>query len=324
MTDPHQIDPANPDDAAALRGAERRRFLTLVGRSGAAAGGLALLSACGGGSSSSTPTPTPTPTPTATSSTEAADISILNFALQIEYLAAQYYAWSAFGAGLPAADLTGTGTQGAVTGGAVVNFSDAVVAACAREIARDKRAHVEYLRSLLGSYAVSQPAINIAGGAGGAFAGIGAGAQFNPYASDETFLYGAFMFEDVMVTAYKGLSPSITAANYLATATGILGATAHHAGLIRTLLYARGFTAVPAQISDWRDSMDGTQDLDQGIAGASAAISNIAPDDGNGIIYSRSTGQVLNVLYQNKAAVTSGGFFPAGLNGVLNSSIANS
>ncbi len=72
MIDHEQI---NTLDDAALRSAERRRFLSLVGRSGAAAGGLALLSACGSDSSSSNPTPTPSAS--ATASIEAADITIL-------------------------------------------------------------------------------------------------------------------------------------------------------------------------------------------------------------------------------------------------------
>lgn len=320
-------------DAAALRNAERRRFLSLAGRTGAAAGGLALLSACGGSSSSATPTPTPTAT--STSSVEAADISILNLALNLEYLSAQFFSYASFGTGLPAADLTGSGTQGSVTGGAQVAFSDPVVAACAREIARDDRAHVEYLRSLAasltGSSPVAMPAINIDGtSATGAFstfaqlaAVVGAGAPFNPYASDEYFLYGAFILKDAIVTTYKGLAPLIGTTAFAAGATGVLGAEAYHAGLIRTLLYSKGLTANPTLFSNERDNLDGSTDLDQGIAGADATISNIAPVDGNGIVFSRTTGQALNIFFQNKAAVTSGGFFPAGVNGTVNTSAAS-
>ena len=44
------------------------------------------------------------------------------------------------------------------------------------------------------------------------------------------------------------------------------------------------------------------------------------PLDPNGIAYSRSPGQVLNIVYLNPAPVTSGGFFPTGVNGELNTS----
>lgn len=321
-------------DAAALRNAERRRFLSIAGRTGAAAGGLALLSACGGSSSGSA-TPTPTPTSTATSSVEAADISILNLALNLEYLSAQYFSYAALGTGLPASDLTGTGTPGTVTGGAQVAFADPVVAACAREIARDDRAHVEYLRSLAasltGSSPVAMPAINIDGtSATGAFSTfaqlatvVAAGAPFNPYASDENFLYGAFILKDAIVTVYKGLAPLIGTAAFAAGAVGVLGAESYHAGLIRTLLYSKGLTANPALFSNARNSLNPGKNLDEGIAGASSSISNIAPVDGNGIVFSRNTGQGLNIFFQNKAAVTSGGFFPSGVNGTVNTSAAS-
>ena len=81
-----------------------------------------------------------------------------------------------------------------VTGGRQVSFTDPVVAQYAREIASDEIAHVGFLRNALGNAAVAQPAINIDGGANGAFtaaaraAGVITGsATFDPYASDENF-----------------------------------------------------------------------------------------------------------------------------------------
>jgi hypothetical protein len=56
--------------------------------------------------------------------------------------------------------------------------------------------------------------------------------------------------------------------------------------------------------------------VDQGITG-DATTSNIVPLDANGIAYSRSPGDVLNIVYLNKDAVGKGGFFPAGVNGSL-------
>lgn len=319
---------ANALDAAGRRRAERRRFLQLAGGASVAAGGLALLSACGGGDSPSpTPSPSPSPTPTATSTTNP-DGDALNFALQLEYLQAQFYSFAATGAGLPANLLTGTGTQGAVTGGRAVSFGDPIIASYAREIARDEAAHVAYLRAQLGAVAVAQPAINISGAADGAFAAaavnfklVGAGATFDPYASDENFLLAAFMFEDVVVTSYKGLVPLIATASYASAAAGILGAKAYNAGLIRTELAAKGLFAQAKLISDGRDALDGASKLDQDIG--TAAAPNIVPTDSNGIVYSRLPTQVLNILYLNKLAVTSGGFFPAGLNGNLKTSAAN-
>jgi hypothetical protein len=75
------------------------------------------------------------------------------------------------------------------------------------------------------------------------------------------------------------------------------------------------------RISDARDSLDGPADLDQGIKVRGKA--NIVPTDDNGIAFSRTPGQVLNIVYLNPAAVTEGGFFPEGVNGEVNTSDSN-
>ena len=94
-------------------------------------------------------------------STTANDVNILNFALQLEYLEANYYSYAAFGQGPNSTLLTGTGQQGTVTGGRQVAFADATVASYAREIAQDEITHIIFLRNQLGAAATAQPAINI-------------------------------------------------------------------------------------------------------------------------------------------------------------------
>ncbi|HEY0027239.1 MAG TPA: ferritin-like domain-containing protein [Allosphingosinicella sp.] len=266
--------------------------------------------------------------------TAVTDADILNFALNLEYLEAQFYYFAFFGTGLPQSSLTGTGTQGNVIGGRKVNFTDPVVSQYAAEIAADERAHVDFLRGALGASAVAQPTIDISSDPNGSFstaaraAGlIGAGQSFDPYANDENFLLGAFIFEDVGVTAYKGASPLITSKVFLEAAAGILAVEAYHAALVRTTLYRKGIQT-PAlitateRISDARDSLDGTADKDQGIANRDNA-SNIAPLDANGLAYSRSAGEVLNIVYLTSMARNQGGFFPNGVNGTIRTSAAN-
>ncbi|MCP3736032.1 ferritin-like domain-containing protein [Sphingomonas sp. RP10(2022)] len=316
-------------DAIAARRAERRNFLRYAGGAAASAGTLSLLAACGGDNG----TATPTPTPSATATSIAADGDVLNFALNLEYLEAQFYSFAAFGQALAAGLTTGVGTAGTVTGGAQVPFSDPLVAQYAREIALDEAQHVTFLRTVLGSAAVAMPAINIAGDATGAFTAaaraagvVGPSGTFNPYADDVSFLLGAYLFEDVGVSAYKGAAPVLGNKTYIEAAAGILAAESYHAGLIRSVLYRKGIDANTILtnarlISDARDTLDGGTDIDQGIGDATTA--NIVPTDTNGIVYSRSTGQVLNVVYLNKAAVGSGGFFPSGINGNIRTSAAS-
>lgn len=262
------------------------------------------------------------------------DADVLNFALNLEYLEANFYSFATSGAAISSDSVSGTGTYGAATGGRAVAFTDPVVQAYAREIAQDELQHVNFLRTALGSSAVAQPAIDLS--PAGAFTAAAKAANvittgtFDPYANDENFLLGAYIFEDVGVTAYKGAAPLLTTRVYLQAAAGILATEAYHAAIVRGALYRKG-VATPAlrtsadKISDARDTLDGaTTDDDQGISpktGDYGTQSNITPTDGNGICYSRSTGNVLNIVYLTTALATKGGFFPNGLNGTINASV---
>jgi len=323
-------------DIAERRRNERRSFLKMAGSAVAATAGATMLSACDDGGRSEPP-PVPTPAPPPTSGLPASDVDVLNFALNLEYLEANYYTFAAFGTGVNSTSTTGTGTQGAVTGGRKVAFADATVAAYAREIAADENEHVLFLRSQLASSAVAQPAINIDGGATGAFTAaarsagvVGSTGTFDPYASDENWLLGGMLLSDVGVTAYKGSASLISNKIILEAAAGILAVEAYHSGLLRTLLYRKGLT-MPALrtnaglISNARDTLDNPVDDDQGIGPVTingGQASNIVPSDSNGIVFGRTAGDVLNIAFLNAGAVTSGGFFPAGVNGNIKTSTA--
>ena len=269
---------------------------------------------------------------TAANAQGVTDGDILNFALNLEYLEANFYSAAVNGTPLPVDMTQGQGKRGPAIGGRKVAFTDPIVQAYAQEIAADEIAHVTFLRTALGSAAVAQPHIDIGPSANGAFskaaqaAGlVGPGQSFNPYSSDENFLLGSYIFEDVGVTAYKGSAALLTNITYLEAAAGILAVEAYHAAIVRTTLYRKGLD-VPAlitateKISDARDSLDGSDDLDQGIRGRTVnglEESNIVPLDANGLAFSRSAQQVLNIVYLSPNAVTMGGFFPDGVNGTI-------
>ena len=282
------------------------------------------------------------------------ELDVLNFALNLEYLEAQFYLFAANGTGLPADQQTGSGTQGTVqvTSGAVgqprrVAFSDPLVAEYAQEIAADEAQHVAFLRTALGANnRVAQPALNISGGPGGAFSAAAAAAglpnamMFDPYANDANFLLSAFIFEDVGVTAYKGAASALIGnKTFLQAAAGILAVEAYHSAIVRTTLYGLGqqtgsniYDAVE-RISNARDTVDGTAaDKDQGIApmdspnpgagGGTVLASNIVPVDANALAFSRTPNEVLHIVYLTNAAATMGGFFPQGLNGNIRAATA--
>jgi Ferritin-like domain len=286
----------------------RRRFMAGVGVVGA----TAMVAGCGGSSTTpSNPTPTPTPTPGIT------DADILNFALNLEYLEAEFYLRAATGQGLSTTD-AGSGA-GAVTGGTAVTFPSAVLQEYAFEIAQDELNHVRFLRQALGSAAVARPAIDLTNSFNGLAMAAGIGSTFNPFADANSFLVGAFVFEDVGVTAYHGAAGLLTDKGNLTAAAGIMAVEAYHAAEIRALIYAGSvanpsapFLADANKVSALRAMLGGGNET------MISATSIVAADTTNAIAFERTTDQVLHIVYAAGAGVaTKGGFFPNGLNGKI-------
>ncbi|QNE21374.1 ferritin-like domain-containing protein [Kribbella qitaiheensis] len=304
----------NAINRSAENDVDRRRFLRSAGVAGIGVAGAGLLTTSTASAALGLHHDTAKPS----------DGAVLNFALNLEYLEAEFYLRAVRGYGLPASEIYGRGRPGGVRGGRKVKFQSKIVKAYAQEIAADELAHVKFLRGALGAAAVARPCIDIdaAFSAAATAAGlIKPGQKFDAYANENNFLLAAYVFEDVGVTAYKGAAPLITNKTYLEAAAGILAVEAYHAANIRTTLVARGLQTPSVAISNARDSLDGRSDLDQGTI--FHGKTNIVPTDANGIAFSRSAGQVLNIVYLNPKSVTKGGFFPNGVNGAINTSAKN-
>lgn len=268
------------------------------------------------------------------------DVTILNFALNLEYLEAEFYLRAVTGNGLSDADITGSGTAGPVLGGSKVPFTDSLVADYAAEIADDEQKHVKFLRAALAGQQVARPKINIKGAFTKAAVAAGliqSGETFDAYASDVNFLIAAYIFEDVGVTAYHGAAALITNKDILTAAAGILAVEAYHAGLVRTILFGMKQFQATAKISALRSALssaglqaEGKDALatpdDQGVSASEGAAAggprtgNIVPTDVNSLAFSRDISQVLSIVYAGGNAGTPGGtgggglFFPNGVN----------
>jgi Ferritin-like domain len=303
--------------------ADRRRFMKGASAAGLGVVGLGLLGSAAGPATAALAS-TAAPQATAEAETAANSISdgaILNFALNLEYLEAEFYSFAVHGHGIPEAFTYGKGRRGHVEGGKEVKFKSRGIRQFALEIARDEYDHVHFLREALGSAKVARPTINIKQSFTAAATAAGLikpGQTFDPYANEDNFLLGAFIFEDVGVTAYKGAAPLISNKTYLSAAAGILAVEAYHAANVRTALYERGLSAAANAISAARDSLDGKSDDDQGITRDGKA--NIVPADSNGLAFGRTPGQVLNIVYLTPKVANKGGFYPYGVNGELHTS----
>lgn len=245
------------------------------------------------------------------------DTDILNFALNLEYLEAEFYLRAAYGSTLSASETSGTGTLGTVTGGTQVPFTSAYIAIYAQEIAADELVHVRFLRNALGAAAVARPTIDfttsftaLARGAGL----VGPTETFNPFLNDTNFLLGAYIFEDVGVTAYLGAAALIADPGNLTAAASILAVEAYHAGIVRAKLFEAGMFDATNKISLLRAQLSAAPD-DEGVS-PDGRIGTLVPTDANARAFARSTTQVLNIVYGGGAA-NNNLFFPNKLNGTI-------
>ncbi len=228
------------------------------------------------------------------------DADIVQFALNLEYLEAEFYTVARLGKTIDqmGVGITGSGTAGATTGGQKVTFIEGSTLALATDqIGADERQHVTFLRTTLTSLGVtpiSKPAINLNA--------LGSG-----FESQEAYINLARSFEDVGVSAYAGAAPLIKNATILGAAARILAVEAYHAGILR--LHAALYQAPtkPVDALDQAPPPTGTR---------------FVPVDSNALALIRTPGQVLNIVYGGAVNATSGGFFPTGVNGAINGSSA--
>ena len=327
------------DELYEKKGVSRRNFLVGAGALGAAAA----LEGCSGSSTSATAT---------SSSTGLTDVDILTLALNLEYLEAEFYLYAATGAGLSATDAgTGAGTTIVPSTTKLAGLTTAQQN-IVNEIAYDEQQHVKFLRSAITATGVT-PAVRpnidltffgpLAMVAGITTVATGTG-SFSPFTSFDNFLVGAFIFEDVGVTAYSGAAPLISTAGitagYLAAAAGILAVEAYHAAYVRTVLTANGNAGYVAasgstaatttysqflaanKVSALRASLGGGNETPLTLSApintttmTATPSSIVAATSANAIAYARDSDQVHHIVYGNVTpGVASGGFFPNGTN----------
>lgn len=137
-------------------------------------------------------------------------VDVLNFALTLEHLEADFYT-------------TGVGTTGLIP----ADMTDAF-----DQIRRHEVAHVAFLRGVLGARAIPTPTFDFTGG--GAFADV--------FRNGRTFAALAQTFEDTGVRAYKGQAANLMGRpDVLTSALRIHSVEARHAAKVRRMRGQKGW-----------------------------------------------------------------------------------
>jgi rubrerythrin len=183
------VDGALAEAADAVAGDTRLSFLRRAGVAGVGVmSGGALLGALAPGALAATSNGRPP------SSLGKGDVGILNYALTLEYLEANFYAQAV----------------------ANISFNDPHLAALAKKIMSDEAAHVAYLKAALGSKAIKMPKFNFG----------------TAVTSQSTFTATSQVLENTGVGAYFGQAFNIAKPADLKAAVSILTVEARHAGAI--------------------------------------------------------------------------------------------
>ena len=264
------------------------------------------------------------------------DPAVFNFALNLEYMEAEYYNRGLHGHGL-SPELVGP-NPGPVLGGRKVQFQSSWLRDLFAEIAANETAHVRFIRQTISAsplVEINRPAIDLQNSFRMLGEQAGLGSDFDPFRNEESFLLGAFIFEDVGVTAYAGGADLIADDDSIEAAAGLLATEAYHAGAIRASIAemggrmvaaadgisrARAAAESPNNVRPNRTGVITTRGKEQPISAGEVFPGEvvIAPTDPQGRAFPRPPQDVLNIVYMNPDPdVRRGGFFPRGVNGVV-------
>jgi hypothetical protein len=202
---------------------------------------------------------------------------ILNFALTLEYLEADFY--------------TRGNASVAFTSGTAGN---APAAAALKQIEKDENAHVAFLRSVLGAAAVAKPNFNFTN----SFPTV-----FTDY---PTYLAVSQVLEDTGVRAYKGQAPNLLGNKVVLTAAlNIHSVEARHASHIRQMRRALPTSGVAGVITPWISLGANGQANDSGVPAAAAAFAGEDNKVQGGVDITTLNGAVAGTKTSAKIAVES-------------------
>jgi hypothetical protein len=232
----------------------------------------------------------------------ATEVEVLQFALNLEYLEAEFYSYTVSGMGIETFGLGTSGSAngsnptagGTTTGGKIVSFPVTLSYDVAAQIANDERQHVVLLRQALGADTIAKPNLNL--NALGLMTG-----NINDFARQ------ARIFEDIGVSAYAGAAGLLSTPAVITTAARILSAESQHVAAVR---YQIAFYNVSTS------ALDGADILPPPTGKSNQTLSLV---EGNGLCATRTPGEVLYLAF-NGPNLTSGAFFPTGVNGAITTS----
>uniref|UniRef100_A0A1D1YIQ4 Desiccation-related protein PCC13-62 n=1 Tax=Anthurium amnicola TaxID=1678845 RepID=A0A1D1YIQ4_9ARAE len=271
-------------------------------------------------------TPDPPPIPVAVF---PLDVDLLQFALNLEHLEADFFLHSALGYGLDvvAPELVMGGPY--PIGAQRANLDD-LTRRIVGEFALQEVGHLRAIKGTVGGFPrplLDLSSRNFAIIFDQAF-GYALTPPFDPYANTVNYLLASYVIPYVGLVGYVGANPNINGFVSKRLLAGLLGVEAGQDAVIRAQLYVRAEEVVhpynhtveefTARISELRNQLAMCGVKDEGVVvppyqGAEGnTSSNVLSADPDSLSYARTPADILRVVYGTGDERRPGGFFPRG------------
>ncbi|MCO5550113.1 hypothetical protein L7F22_003593 [Adiantum nelumboides] len=259
------------------------------------------------------------------------EIDTFHFAMNVEYLEAEWFSWAAFGYGLDVvAPYFARGPP--PIGVHRANLDELTYSICAQFAWQE----VDHLRAIWETTGgMRRPLIDLSENIWATLMNQAFGfilvPPFNPYEDGMKFLLASYIIPYIGLTGYVGANPLLTTATAKRLLAGLEGVESGQDGVIRAYLYERrnervsGYIYTVAQftdaISNLRNRLGRTGVVDEGLVvpmclGAhSSTTQNVLSADRFSLSYSRTPEQILRILYGTGNESLPGAFYPRGANG---------
>lgn len=270
----------------------------------------------------------------ANSSIPKADVPLLEFPLNLEYLEAEFFLYGALGYGLDrvAPKLSDGGPP--PYGVRLANL-DPFTKDVITQFGYQEVGHVKAIKA--GVKGFPRPFLNLSAAAFASVMNSAVGKTlyppFDPYANSINYLLASYVIPYVGLTGYVGANPKLQGYKSKKLVAGLLGVEAGQDAVIRALLYQHAFSTVHpynytvAEITDLisilRDKLGHAGLKDEGlivppILGAEGKLAgNVLAGDNYSLSYPRTPEEILRIIYSSGDEHVPGGFYPKGADGKI-------
>lgn len=262
----------------------------------------------------------------------AVDIDSIEFPLNLEYLEAEFFLWSALGYGLDRAAPELVGGGPAPVGAQKANL-DPLARQIIEEFAYQEVGHIRAIKKTVPGF--PRPQLNLTAANFGSIMNAALNTTlipaFDPYANTVNYLLASYVIPYIGLTGYVGTNPNLQSPTAKRLVAGLLGVESGQDAVIRGLLFERLFEKVAPypytvaeftdRISILRNSLGHTGIADEGLSvplalGAEGKVKgNILAGDEYSLSYGRTPAQILGIVYSSGNESSPGGFYPRGADG---------